>query len=35
MTTRDTRDENRPGEDAEGPVGTEADERHDPEAVLA
>jgi preprotein translocase subunit SecF len=35
MTTRDTRDENMPVEDAEVPVGTEADEQQDPDAVLA
>jgi preprotein translocase subunit SecF len=35
MTTRDTRDENLPVEDAEVPVGTEADEQQDPDAVLA
>jgi preprotein translocase subunit SecF len=35
MTTRDTPDENLPAEDAEVPVGTEADELQDADQVLA
>jgi preprotein translocase subunit SecF len=35
MTTRDTSDENLPVEDAEVPVGTEADEQQDADQVLA